>query len=68
MQHLGAVVRRRRLALCLSQEQLAERVPCNRNYVGMIERGEHNPTTTKLRGFATALNTTVSSLTRSAGI
>lgn len=58
----GQVVRRRREAARLSQEELGARTGLSRNYVGMIERGETNPTLMVLRDLASALGTTMSSL------
>lgn len=40
----GGRVRDLRKAKGLSQEELGERADLHRNYVGMLERGERNPT------------------------
>jgi transcriptional regulator with XRE-family HTH domain len=60
---LGDAIRTRRHALALSQEKLAERVDCHRNYVGSVERGEQNITIDLLTRFSRALGCKVSSLT-----
>lgn len=60
---LGGAVRKRRLALKLSQEALAERIDCHRNYVGSVERGEQNVTFDTLIRFAKALGCTLADLT-----
>lgn len=39
----GAVVRRRRLALGIAQEQLALLSSTDRSFVGKVERGENQP-------------------------
>lgn len=39
-EHFGAVVRRRRLALGLSQEDFADKAGIHRTYVSSIERGK----------------------------
>ncbi len=61
---LGASVRDRRRLLGLSQEQLAEKIDCHRNYVGNVERGEQNLTIDMLVRFAKALECTVSVLVK----
>lgn len=48
-------VRRRRLALGLSQESLAELAGVHRTYVGMLERGEKNVTIYNIERIALAL-------------
>lgn len=48
-------VRRRRLELNLSQEELAERAGVHRTYVGMLERGEKNVTIYNIGRIADAL-------------
>lgn len=48
-------VRRRRLELDLSQEELAERAGVHRTYVGMLERGEKNVTIYNIDRLAGAL-------------
>lgn len=57
--HLVAVfaanVRERRLALSLSQEELAERAGVHRTYIGMLERGEKNVTIYNIERVAGAL-------------
>jgi len=55
-------VRRRRLALGLSQEELAERAGVHRTYVGMLERSEKNVTIYNIERLAIALNATPASL------
>jgi transcriptional regulator with XRE-family HTH domain len=59
---LGDNVRARRLEKGLSQEELADLSGSHRNYIGGVERGERNPTATKLVGIATALNCPIASL------
>lgn len=58
----GHVVRRRREAAGLSQEELGAKTNLSRNYIGMVERGETNPTLLVLHGLALALETTMVSL------
>jgi transcriptional regulator with XRE-family HTH domain len=58
----GHIIRQRREALGLSQEELGEQTNLSRNYIGMVERGETNPTLLVLRSLARALNTTMVSL------
>ncbi|MFJ3525624.1 helix-turn-helix domain-containing protein [Pseudomonas sp. NPDC090203] len=49
-------VRRRRLDLGLSQEQLAELAGVHRTYVGMLERSEKNVTIYNIERIAQALD------------
>ena len=49
-------VRRRRVALGLSQEVLAEAAGVHRTYVGMLERAEKNVTIYNIERIATALD------------
>ena len=51
----GNKVRERRLALDLSQEELAGRAGVHRTYVGMIERAEKNITLENIQKIAKAL-------------
>lgn len=56
LRQIGKNVRALRLKRMWSQEQLAEASNSHVNYVGGIERGERNPTATKLVAIAMALN------------
>ena len=47
-------------------QELAEKTALTRNYIGMVERGETNPTLGVMASLATVLGTTVASLVRSA--
>jgi transcriptional regulator with XRE-family HTH domain len=59
---LGATVRRRRAALKLSQEQLAEKAGLHWTYIGGIERGERNVSLLNIVKIARALNAKPSAL------
>lgn len=58
----AANVRKRRLELSLSQEELAERAGVHRTYVGMLERGEKNVTIYNIERIAIALDVPPASL------
>ena len=62
--NLGEVVRKRRLALDLSQEELAARAGVHRTYLSDIERGARNITITVLTRLADALEVRVSRVFR----
>ncbi|MBT9237027.1 helix-turn-helix transcriptional regulator [Pseudomonas sp. MG-2] len=51
----AANMKRRRIELGLSQEELAERAGVHRTYVGMLERGEKNATLYSIERLAGAL-------------
>jgi XRE family transcriptional regulator, regulator of sulfur utilization len=59
---LGRRIRERRKKAGLSQEKLGEITGLHRNLIGLIERGETNPTTMNLQKVAKALGTTMSDL------
>jgi len=59
---LGEAVPRKRLALKLSQEGLAERADLHWTYIGGIERGERNVGLLNIVKIARALETTASQL------
>ena len=58
----GSAVRRRREALELSQERLAEVSELHRTYIGGIERGERNAGLVNITRLAVALDTSVADL------
>lgn len=59
---LGKRVRALRLALGMSQEQLAERAKVHRTYVGSLERGERNVALINIVRLAEALEVDPSEL------
>lgn len=59
---LGLKIRIERQKQKISQEKLAEFANLNRNFVGMIERGETNVTVRNLENIANALNLPVKEL------
>ena len=58
----GSVVRSRRLACGISQEELAARAKVHRTYIGSVERGERNISLLNIHALAQALGTTAGSL------
>jgi transcriptional regulator with XRE-family HTH domain len=59
---LSQVVRQLRSAQEISQEELAYRAGVHRNWVGMLERGEVNPTWISTKRVASGLGITHASL------
>ncbi|OGJ05096.1 transcriptional regulator [Candidatus Nomurabacteria bacterium RIFOXYC2_FULL_36_19] len=58
----GNKVRKQRLALGLSQEELGSKAGVHRTYVGMIERAEKNITLTNIEKIAKVLGISLKSL------
>jgi transcriptional regulator with XRE-family HTH domain len=58
----GERVRQLRLAMNLSQEELAFKAGVHRTYLGSIERGERNPSLKNIAAIAKALDITLSEL------
>lgn len=54
-ERLATQVRRRRLQLRLSQEELADRCGLHRTYIGAIERAERNVTLATIEALAEGL-------------
>lgn len=59
---LAVNVRRVRVELAMSQDELAERAGLHRTYVGGIERGERNISLASLEKLAAALSRTPAEL------
>ena len=62
VQKLGLKIRIERQKQKISQEKLAELANLNRNFVGMIERGETNVTVKNLENIDNALNIQIQEL------
>lgn len=58
----GLVLRERREAAKLSQEELAHRAGLTRNYVGLLERGRRNPTLNSMASLAEAMKVSLQAL------
>jgi len=58
----GKRVRELRLAMGLSQEELAFKVGVHRTYLGGVERGERNPSLKNIAAIARALDVTLQEL------
>jgi transcriptional regulator with XRE-family HTH domain len=62
IREFGLTVRKRRMALNLSQETLAERADLHRTYVADIERGVRNVSLKNIQKLARSLGVSVSDL------
>lgn len=62
----GSAIRAKRLALKLSQEELAHRCELDRTYIGGIERGERNISLINIAAVSDALGIPSSELMKSA--
>ncbi len=62
LNNLGQIIREKREALGLTQIEVAEKAGLDRNYIGMVERGERNPSYLSLIKIAKGLNMTVDEL------
>ncbi len=60
----GAVLRRHRSALNVSQEELAFRAGVDRTFISRLERGIRQPTITTLIGLGVALGISAADLVR----
>ena len=59
---LGKIIKSKRESKGLTQLELAEKSDVDRNYIGMLERGERNPSYLSLLKIAKGLNIKVSNL------
>ena len=64
---VGRIIRKRRVAMEMSQEQLAESLGIHRTQVGFLERGENTTTIYTLAVVAKAFDCAASDLLRDAG-
>jgi len=59
---LGQEIRERRLAEEMAQDAFAHEAGLSRNFIGMIERGQRNPTVVSLEAIAGVFRMRVSEL------
>ena len=59
LKELGRVIRRKRELRGYTQVELAQRSGLDRNYIGMVERGERNPSFLSLQKIAQGLGLSV---------
>ena len=59
---LGRIIREKREAKGLTQAELAAKSGVDRNYIGMVERGERNPSYLSLHKIALGLGLSVNNL------
>lgn len=65
---LGEAIRRIRVDLGISQENLALKAEVDRSYVGRVERGDNNVAVLTLRRIALALDISLEDLMREAAL
>lgn len=63
-QQFGNLIRRRRKAVGLGQEGLADKATLHRTHVSLIERGKRMPSLLVIKKLAAALDTTMADLMR----
>lgn len=59
---LGKIIREKRESQNITQVELASRAGVDRNYIGMVERGERNPSYLSLQKIAQGLGIPVNEL------
>lgn len=65
---IGKVVRAKRRQMVMSQERLAELAEVSKNYVGNVERGEHEPSILVLDRIAKGLGIEAWQIVKEAGL
>lgn len=62
LQELGFLIRKYRIRLKMTQLELSKESGLDRNYIGMLERGERNPSFLTLTKISNGLNISLSQL------